>query len=180
MSAGRDFVSVYEEHVWDVYGYLAYRLPLRADAEDLTQLTFERAFRAWNRYDERRASVRTWLLAIAKNALTDHHRRDRSQLTRSLSGEGVDETQLPSSPALDPTTLGPDPELARALARLTDREREVIALRFGGDLNGPQIADILGISVANVQQISSRALRSLRRQLEPETQPAPAHRQTPG
>ena len=170
-----NFTDAYEEHVWDVYGFLAYRVSTRADAEDLTQLTFERAFRAWDRYDERRGSLRTWLLAIAKNALTDHHRRDRSSSTRSLS----DADDLPVTTELDHARLGPDPEIARALATLTDREREVIALRFGGDLNGPEIAKLLDLSLANVQQISSRALRSLRRQLDPELAAVPPAPRTP-
>src|SRR5437660_8540838 len=72
------FVRVYHEHVWRVYGFLAYRLRDRDLAEDLTQATFERALRAWSRFDPRRASESTWLLAIARNLLIDHHRRDRS------------------------------------------------------------------------------------------------------
>jgi RNA polymerase sigma factor (sigma-70 family) len=170
-----NFTDAYEEHVWDVYGFLAYRVSTRADAEDLTQLTFERAFRAWDRYDERRGSLRTWLLAIAKNALTDHHRRDRSTSMRSLS----EADDPPVTTELDHLRLGPDPEIARALSTLTDREREVIALRFGGDLTGPEIAKLLDLSVANVQQISSRALRSLRRQLDPELAPGPPAQRTP-
>src|SRR4051812_44375538 len=64
-----DFAESYEDHVWRVYGYLAYRLHSRSEAEDLTQETFERALKAWGRYDQRKASVATWLLAIARNIL---------------------------------------------------------------------------------------------------------------
>ena len=51
-----DFARVYDDHVWRVYGFLAYRVRDRAVAEDLTQSTFERALRAWSRFDPRRAS----------------------------------------------------------------------------------------------------------------------------
>jgi RNA polymerase sigma factor (sigma-70 family) len=57
-------------------------------------------------------------------------------------------------------------ELAAALAQLGDRDREVIALRYGGDLKGPEVAELLGITLANVQQILSRSLRKLRSTLE--------------
>jgi RNA polymerase sigma factor (sigma-70 family) len=57
-------------------------------------------------------------------------------------------------------------ELAAALARLGDRDREVIALRYGGDLKGPEVAELLGLTLANVQQILSRSLRKLRLTLE--------------
>lgn len=157
-----DFARVYEEHVWRVYGFLAYRLRDRHAAEDLTQTTFERALRAWSRFDPRRASEITWLLAIARNLLIDHHRRDRSDRL-----EPIDERVAPLVAGPD-ESLGVSPELEQALARLSERDREVIALRFGGDLTGPEIAALLGLTLANVQQILSRSLRKLRGSLEPE------------
>jgi RNA polymerase sigma factor (sigma-70 family) len=52
------------------------------------------------------------------------------------------------------------------LGRLSAREREVLALRYGADLPTAEIARALDLSEANVLQISSRALRRLRRALE--------------
>jgi RNA polymerase sigma factor (sigma-70 family) len=155
-----EFARVYDEHVWRVYGFLAYRLHDREATEDLTQATFERALRAWSRFDPSRASERTWLLAIARNLLIDHHRRDRSQLT-----DPIDEDELPAVDGPEARLVG-SPELADALGQLSDREREVLALRFGGDLTGPEIAGLLDLTLPNVQQIISRSLRKLRTLLE--------------
>jgi RNA polymerase sigma-70 factor (ECF subfamily) len=152
---------VYEEHVWQVYGFLAYRLPDRETTEDLTQLTFERALRAWPRYDARRASERTWLLAIARHALIDYHRRPRTVLA------DLDDLARPAVAGPEERFSG-SPDLIVALQTLGEREREVIALRYGGDLGGAEVAAVLGLSVANVQQISSRALRKLREALAPD------------
>ena len=66
----------------------------------------------------------------------------------------------------DQVNLGIAPDLAGALAQLSDRDREVIALRFGGGMNGPEIATALGLTLANVQQILSRSLRRMRDALE--------------
>jgi RNA polymerase sigma-70 factor (ECF subfamily) len=156
-----DFAEAYDEHVWQVYAFLAYRCANRTDAEDLTQMTFERALRAWHRYDERRASLLTWLLAIARNLLIDFYRADRSSGNETLDALG---TREPSED--EAYDLGLSPELAAALAELSDRDREVVALRFGGDLTGPEIAEMLELSLANVQQILSRSLRRLRGRLE--------------
>jgi RNA polymerase sigma-70 factor (ECF subfamily) len=147
---------VYDEHVWRVYGFLAYRLADRHTVEDLTQATFERALRAWARFDPRRASERTWLLTIAANLLVDFRRRERCVLV-----ETIDDRWLAPVPGPESSALG-SPELSAALAELTDREREVLALRFGGDLTGLEIARVLGLTEPNVQQIASRALRKLR------------------
>jgi RNA polymerase sigma-70 factor (ECF subfamily) len=162
-----DFLQVYEEYVWRIYGYFAYRLRSRADAEDLTQLTFERAFAAWDRYDPDRAEVSTWLFAIARNALTDHSRRVMARPRASRSIEDVSEGELPTTEGPE-ERLGMDPALAAALGRLSRRERGVLALRFGGDLRGAEIAELTGLSVANVHQILSRALRRMRSLLETE------------
>src|SRR5205823_6979315 len=139
------------------YGYLAYRVRTRGEAEDLTQITFERALRAWGRYDERKASVRTWLLAIARNALIDHGRRGSLRSNLSLNSGQVRESDLPNAPGPESTSLGLSPDLSAALERLRDRERSVLALRFGGDLRTAEIAEMLDLTVANVQQILSRA-----------------------
>jgi RNA polymerase sigma-70 factor, ECF subfamily len=155
-----DFARVYDEHVWRVYGFVAYRLGDRYAAEDLTQATFERALRAWSRFDRRRASEGTWLLVIARNLLIDHYRRDRARLI-----EPIDEHPAPVVPGPE-ERFATSPELAGALARLSDRDREVLALRFGGDLTGPEIADLLGLTLANTQQILSRSLRKLRIMLD--------------
>jgi RNA polymerase sigma factor (sigma-70 family) len=161
----RDFTKVYDDNVWRVYGFLAYRLRSRADAEDLTQQTFERALGAWDRFDERKAQAGTWLIAIARNLLVDHYRSDRSARHQTIGADGLPEEALPVEGIPD-ASLGLEPELERALGQLSARDREVLALRFGGELTGPEIAALLDLSLANVQQILSRSLRRLRALLE--------------
>jgi RNA polymerase sigma-70 factor (ECF subfamily) len=160
----RDFATVYDEHVWQVYGFFAYRMRNRADAEDLTQQTFERALRSWSRYDPSRAGVGTWLIVIARNLLIDHARADRSSRRQPL--DELDSGNDALVATVDAPDLGLEPSLERALASLGRRDREIIALRFGGDLNGPEIAEVTGLSLANVQQILSRSLRRMRAVIE--------------
>lgn len=160
------FDQIYEEHVWRVYGFIAYRVRSREDAEDLTSQTFERALRAWPRYDERRAPPGPWLITIARNLIIDQFRAAPAQGAPAPMHEMPD-SALPSAAGPE-NDLGISPELAGALARLSDREREIVALRFGADLTGQQIAELMGVTLANVQQILSRTLRRLRIELEGE------------
>jgi RNA polymerase sigma factor (sigma-70 family) len=157
-----DFTRVYDRHVDQVFGFLAYRVIARDDAEDLTQLTFERALRAWSRYDPARAQPATWLLAIARNTLIDHYRA--SGRRRYLTLDEMGEHEPVAGPA--EFDLGVSSEILQALATLTERDREIVALRYGADLTGPEIAHVTGLSLGNVQQILSRSLRKMRGVLE--------------
>jgi RNA polymerase sigma factor (sigma-70 family) len=155
------FARTYDEHVGRVFGFFGYRLGSRAEAEDLTQATFERALRSWRRFDPAKGSERTWLMTIAWNLLVDHYRQARK--TASLDEVEIPDSRVESGAVDDLVSA----ELATALEGLGDREREILALRFGGDLTGPEIAEITDLSLANVQQITSRGLRKLRKRLEP-------------
>lgn len=182
MSKREAFAALYEEHVWKVYGFFGYRLGSREDAEDLTQLTFERALKASDRFDEQRATVGTWLMAIARNLLVDHYRRGALERERSVdrddAGESATAIESPQE-----TTLGISPELEGALGRLGKRQRELVALRYGADLTGPEIAELTGLSLSNVQQILSRSLKRLRAELDsaaPGQDPPPARKREGG
>src|SRR5579884_3539135 len=174
---GGDFEQAYEEHVGRIYAFFAYQLGSPADAEDLTQQTFERALRSWERFDPARGPVVAWLFTIARNLLTDRYRGTRG-LQRQVTLEEVDPGALPIEDR--PREPGLDPELARAISGLQHRDQEILALRYGGDLTGPEIASLTGLSLANVQQILSRSLRELRRALESKpTATPPASRPRP-
>jgi len=160
-----DVENIYDDNLGRVYAFFAYRLGSREDAEDLTQATFERAVRSAKRYDKRRASPITWLLAIAQNLLVDHYRRGAREHDQTIDCDDPDRA-FPAVAPVDATAFEVQPELAAALAHLSEREREIVALRFGADLSGPQIAELMGLTLANVQQILSRSLRRMRTTLE--------------
>lgn len=160
-----DFEHAYDTNLPRVYGFFAYRVSNRDDAEDLTQQTFERALNAWDQYDARKAAMGTWLMAIARNLLIDHYRARPAGL-RQVPIEDVHPSELPSVDGNVQQSLGLEPELAQALTSLPDRDREIIALRYGADLTGPEIATLTNLSLANVQQIISRSLRKLKTALD--------------
>lgn len=163
-SRAEELTGVYRENVDAVYAFFAYAVT-PAVAEDLTSTTFERVVRAWARYDPERASVRTWILAVARNILTDHFRRQKHR----------DAASTDEHPGLLDRLVDAEDPLARAasvdglralLSQLGDREREIMALRYGSDLPAADVARVTGLSEANVHQITSRSLRKLRASLE--------------
>ena len=155
-----DLSRLYREHVGAVYGFFAYSLR-EAAAEDLTSATFERVLRSWRKFDPRKGSERGWILAIARNLLVDHYRRQSHR-----GAVSTDEHPL----LLEGLTTGDEPleralaadELRRWLSILGERERQIVALRYAADLPAAEIAEIVGLTAANVHQILSRSLRRLR------------------
>jgi RNA polymerase sigma-70 factor, ECF subfamily len=153
--------DVYRDHVNAVYAFFAYSVSDQV-AEELTATTFERVVRHWARFDPSLSSQRTWIMAIARNALVDHFRRSSHR-----SGPSLDDVPLlleRVASTEDAAERYASVDLVKGwLARLSPREREVLALRYGADLSTADIAASLDLSEANVLQISSRALRRLRR-----------------
>lgn len=160
-----DLRRFYRAHVRAVYAFLAYSVA-RETAEDITSQTFERAIRAWDNFDPARASERTWVLSIARNALTDHFRRQKLRTATSLDEHPALLDQLQTVD--DPLRVHLSAEgLVSWLGQLTPRDREVLALRFGADLSASEVASATGLTEANVHQIVSRSLRRLRRGADP-------------
>src|SRR2546422_7282943 len=76
------FASVAETELDAVHRYLVLLTGNRAVAEDLTGETFEKAFRAWRRFDPRRGTARAWLCSIARGVALDHFRADARRRRR--------------------------------------------------------------------------------------------------
>ena len=158
-SSARELQRVYRAHVSAVYAFFGYSVS-KETAEDLTASTFERVIRAWAGYDPRRGPERAWVLAIARNLLTDHYRRQRHRDTVSTDEHPVVLDVLSSDDWVESRLT--HAELHDWLAQLGQREQEILALRYGADLKAAEIAELTGLSAANVHQIISRSLRRLR------------------
>jgi RNA polymerase sigma factor (sigma-70 family) len=159
-SRDEELRTVYQENVAAVYAFLAYSVS-RDVAEDLTSATFERVVRSWASFDPSRSSVRAWVLVIARHLLTDHYRRQSHR-----AGPSLDE-----HPVILDTLVTPDDAVSRFLdaetaktwlSQLSQRERDVLAMRYGADMTAAETARALDLSEDNVHQINSRALRRLR------------------
>src|SRR4051794_207796 len=132
-----------------VYAYVAYRIGDGPDAEDVTSATFERALRYRDSYDARRGTPAAWLVGIARRAIDDQ-----------LAGRDPGLVEEPPERAA-PGDLAADAalrlDLAAALAELEERDRDLLALRYGGDLTARQIAELLGLRTNAVEVALHRA-----------------------
>ena len=156
---------LYRQHVNRVFRTVRALLRSDAEAEDVTQDAMLIALTSLDRYSPRAGTrFAAWLTTIAVNTARRRFRRRRPELT--ATGE------LPEIAAAE-ADLGDDVDLARhraalllALAELEPREREIVSLRYGSDLNATEIAAHTGIGAANVRKILERARSRLAERIE--------------
>ena len=142
-----------------VYSYVAYRIGDGQDAEDVTSDVFERAVRYRNRYDASKGTPTNWVLGIARRAVAEHLGRPVPVPVSPDEFEAEDEAPSTEEAVLGRLTLDD------ALARLADRDRELLSLRYGADLKARDIAVVLEIETHAVEMALSRATARLRRLL---------------
>jgi len=155
------FAMLYDRYFPRVYNYMRFRCSDPQTADDLTSLVFEKALREIAHYQAERAPFAVWLFTIARNALTDHLRAGRRHPWLSLDLlQGQSNPDHSTEEALIETETRDN--LMRALARLSERERDVIALKFQAGLNNRQIAEMTRLSESNVGVTVFRAIQHLR------------------
>jgi RNA polymerase sigma-70 factor (ECF subfamily) len=154
------FEEVYNRCFPSVNRYLRYRVESTWDADDLTAAVFIRAFEKFHQC-RAEGSGTAWVFRIAQNVFVDY-------LTRSRRPELATEYQLKS---LQDTRRGPEEqlllneeikELRLLLEWLPEDYRDVVALRYAGELKFSQIGEVLGKTEAAARTVHHRALKLLR------------------
>jgi RNA polymerase sigma factor (sigma-70 family) len=156
------FDRLFRESAADVHGYAISLLGNRAAAEDVTALAFERLYRARARLDRGRGAPRAWLFAIARNAALDELRRRSRQPQSELPEELHDVWD--AEEAFE--QIARRATVRDALAALPLREREVVLLKFHGQLSNSELAKALDVSESNAGTRLHRALERLRDQCD--------------
>ena len=155
------FERAYESEFPRVYGYIRYRVGNADTTDDLTSQTFLKALDRLSTFDPRKAEIGPWMLGIARNVVRDHLRARRRW------------GWLPLDWLWDRAAPGPTPEQAAirneqqrrllgALRALSERERDVLGLKFAGDLTNRAIAQLTGLGESHVGVIVYRAVGKLR------------------
>ncbi len=159
------FGAIYDHYFPRIYNYARYRVQSPVDADDLTAQIFERALVHLKSYRPDSAPFSAWLFGIARNAINDYYRRQHDDLSFELVHDQLADEPPPESAAAQRETRD---RLLTALMRLSDRERDLLALKFAADLTHKQIAQIAEMSESSVSVTIFRALKHLRSTLKEE------------
>jgi RNA polymerase sigma-70 factor, ECF subfamily len=153
------FESLYRSSRDDIYAYVSTMLRDPADAEDVTALALERAYRPRRTFDRRRGEERAWLFGIARNAALDELRRRRRVAALVTDPEDVD----PVDDADGAEVALRRTAVQDALAKLPAREREIVALKFHAGMSNAELARVLGVSESNAGTLLYRTMEKLRK-----------------
>jgi len=166
---GAAFSELYGRYRDRVYGFAYRMVGVQAVAEDVIQETFLVLIEHPERYRPERASMLTFLCAIARNQIMYYLRQHRRDVESDFESAG--KVEVPCEPGRDPLQELLEEELAGevnlAIAELPPLQREVIVLREFQDLSYAEIATVIGVEVSVVKVRLHRARQSLARRLAP-------------
>jgi RNA polymerase sigma-70 factor, ECF subfamily len=154
------FTVLYESYVTPLYRYIRSRVSEKADAEDLTQDVFLKAYTSFPRYVTTNDSPLPYFYTIARNSIIDHYRKKKSVV--------ADEDVLGALPDTDdsPEEIAAKREdqtaALRLIKTLPNDQQDALILRFVEGLPTEKIAMMMGKSEAAIRQMQSRGLRSLK------------------
>jgi RNA polymerase sigma-70 factor (ECF subfamily) len=157
-----DWDALFVAQVPRIHNFFRYRVGDGPEAEDLTSITFEKAWRHRHRYRKDRGAFTTWLYTIARRVAIDHARA-RRDLRPLDDAAHIPAGETPEDVAVRRSDVE---RILSLLAGLPERERELIALRYGAELSNQEIARATGLSATNVGTILSRTILTLRTRYE--------------
>ena len=155
---GEAMRTLYRMYGGELYGFACHQLGDRGQAEDLVQEVFTRVWRHAGDFDPERASFRTWLYRITRNAIVDQRRR-------AAVRPGPPPAEAPDEPAIEDREIETALlrwQVSAALGRLTPDHRQVIQLAYFESLTLREVAERTGLPLGTVKSRAFFALRNLR------------------
>jgi len=157
--------ALYVQYVDRVFRTVRGMLRSDADAEDVTQDAMLTMLTSLHTYSPRaEARFGAWVMTIALNTVRRRFRRRRPEPT--ATGQLPDRPDEGTDPAGDLDRARQRRALLIALAELPERERTIVSLRYGAELNASEIASALGAEPGTIRKILERARTRLGARIE--------------
>jgi RNA polymerase sigma-70 factor (ECF subfamily) len=154
--------QLYEENFDKIYRYIVLKIGDRTEAEDMTQQVFLNAIQSISSYNWKGMPFSSWLYRIAHNQVVDHLRKKSKRMTVPLDEAMPAQADDPRRTAEQKIEIE---EIIAATKDLTTAQREVISLRFGGELSVAECAKTMHKSEGAIKALQHSAIVALRKAL---------------
>lgn len=155
------FENLYRSLYGSTYSYIRYRCNDQDLAEELTARVFMRLLETLDTYSRAKGPFKPWFYALTRNVIADHFRRHRIR-NGFLRAARTPDREGPASPEERLISRETNRELLQALRLLSDRERDLLGMKFAFDLKYREISEMTGLTESNIGVIVFRAMRRLR------------------
>lgn len=161
-----NFEEIYQHLFKQVLAYIVSRTGNITAAEDIAGRTWQKAWDKQYQFNSQKGTPEQWIFTIARNEINKYFRFWQFKRFFSLTEQEEKVVSTEKSTAEKLEQLEQQQALLAALQILSERERDLIALKFQSTLTNRQIAELTGLSESNVGTILNRAVSKLRTRLE--------------
>lgn len=158
----QDCGFIYTQYCDKVFGFVRSKIGNQTQAEDIVQTVFLKVYGNLDKYDETKASLSTWIYTITRNTVYDYLKEKRGHPVLELVDNTVDSAEEPDDSLLNKEALE---ELACALEKLPQIERDVIILIYYHGKPKTEVAKILDITYGQLRYLHDKALSRLKETL---------------
>ena len=156
---GNRLAGLYDEYFDRIARYIYVRIGDRNEAEDLAGEVFVKALESLKSYKERGIPMQAWLYRIAHNLVVDHLRKATKRKTVPIDTVQIETGEDPVATAEKSIEIE---RVNEAMQKLTPEQREVVRLRFFGDLSSKEVGAIMRKSDGAVREMQRAAIEKLR------------------
>ena len=154
----QDTGYIYAQYRDKVFGFVRSKIYNQTEVEDIVQTVFLKVYSNLDKYDETKASLSTWIYTITRNTIYDYLKEKRDHPVLELFENTVDSEEEPDDSILNNETLE---ELACALEKLPQNQRDIIILIYYKNLDRRKVAEMFGMTYGQLRYLHDKAIKRL-------------------
>lgn len=154
----QDIEIIYTQYCDKVSRFVRSKIHYPNDVEDIVQTVFLKVYSNLDKYDEIKASFSTWIYIITRNTVYDYLKDKRDHPVIELIENTVYSAEEPDDSLLNQEALE---ELARALQKLPQNQRDIIILIYYKNLDRRKVAEMFGMTYGQVRYLHDKAMKRL-------------------
>ena len=154
----QDCGFIYTQYRDKVFGFVRSKIYNQTEVEDIVQTVFLKVYSNLDKYDETKASLSTWIYTITRNTVYDYLKEKRDHPVLELFENTVDSEEEPDDSILNNETLE---ELACALEKMPQNQRDIIILIYYKNLDRRKVAEMFGMTYGQLRYLHDNAIKRL-------------------